>query len=281
MSDALEPSVAKSLAPTGTLRAAINVGNTVLAQRAGSGTGGGAGGATGHGAGANTGDGAGAGKGAGGGESANLGGATLSGVAVDIARALAQSLGLPLELAVYESAREVVEACGQDRWDISFMAADPKRRAQILFTPPYVLIAGHFVVRRDSPNRCSADLNRADVRLALGAGTAYELYLSRHYQNAQIDRFPTTTLAFERFLQFGYDATAGVKEVAQAFVNREPGLELLPDPFMVIEQTVAIPSTHRAAAAHVTAFVEELKRSGFIAESLRKSGQTAAVAPCC
>jgi polar amino acid transport system substrate-binding protein len=262
MSDALDRSLAKSLAPTGTLRAAINVGNSVLAQRtvavadarAGAGVGGGAG-ATADG--------------------------TPKGVAVDIARALAQSLGLPLEIEVYESAREVVEACGQHRWDISFMAADPKRRAEILFTPPYVLIEGHFVVRRDSPNRCSADLNRPDVRLALGAGTAYELYLSRHYQAAQIDRFPTTAVAFERFLEFGHDATAGVKEVAQAFVNREPGLELLPDPFMIIEQTVAIPSTHGAAAAYVTAFVEELKRSGFIAESLRKSGQTAAVAPCC
>jgi len=260
MSDALDQSLAKLLAPTGTLRAAINVGNTVLAQR------------TIAAAEARVGDCAIAGTGA---------GDTLKGVAVDIARALAQSLGLPLELGVYESAREVVEACGKDRWDISFMAADPKRRAEILFTPPYVLIEGHFVVRRDSPSRSSADLNRPDVRLALGAGTAYELYLSRHYQNAQIERFPTTAIAFEKFLQHGYDATAGVKAVAQAFVNREPGLELVPDPFMIIEQTVAIPSTHGAAAAHVTAFVEELKRSGFIAESLRKSGQTAAVAPRC
>jgi polar amino acid transport system substrate-binding protein len=244
MSGQFDCSLARALAPAGTLRAAINVGNTVLAQRAGAD----------H---------------------------SLRGVSVDIARALAASLGLPLELLVFESAREVVEACAQDRWDIGFMAADPKRRAEILFTAPYVLIAGHFVVRRGSPLRSPADLDRPGVRLALGAGTAYELYLSRHFQAAQIDRFPTTAIAFERFLQPGYDATAGVKEVAQAFVDREPGLELLAEPFMVIEQAVAIPSARQAAAAHVTAFVEELKRNGFIAESLRKSGQTAAVAPSC
>jgi polar amino acid transport system substrate-binding protein len=243
-SEGLDPEVREALTPTGTLRAAINVGNTVLAQRAGS-------------------------------------DATLSGVAVDIARALAQRLDVPLELVAYETAREVVEARDQERWDVGFMAADPKRRAEILFSPPYVLIEGHFVVRRESPIQSSAEVDRPGVRLALGAGTAYELYLSRHFRAAQLDRFPTTAIAFERFLQLGYDATAGVKEVAQAFVNSQPGLKLLPDRFMVIEQAVAIPSTRPIAAAYVAAFVEDLKRSGFIAASLQRSGQTAAVAPSC
>ena len=231
------------IAPTGHLRAAINFGNPVLAQR-------------------------------------DPQSGAPRGVSADLARELGRRLGVPVDLVTFDAAGKVFDALKTGAWDVAFLAIDPARSSEITFTAPYVLIEGTYVVPDGSPLRAIEDVDRTGVRVAVGRGSAYDLFLTRALQHAQLVRVATSAEAMDAFLHDGLDAAAGVKQPIVAFAGAHPGLRVLPGRFMVIEQAVGIPKAHNAGAAYVRAFVEEMKASGFVAKALAASGQgDASVAP--
>jgi polar amino acid transport system substrate-binding protein len=231
------------LAPRGVLRAALNLGNTVLVQRA-----------------AESGD--------------------VQGVSVDLARELARRLGVPVEFFIFDAAGKVFEALASDAWDLAFLAIDPARAREIEFTAPYLLIEGAYVVRDGAPYKTSAEVDRPGVHVAVGKGSAYALYLGRNLQHAQLDLQPTGAEAFATFMDHGLEAAAGVRQVASAFAAKHAGLRVLDDSFMTIRQALGVPKARAAAIPFLAAFVEEMKSRGAIAESLLRSGQSGAtVAP--
>ena len=235
--------IAKIIAPSGHLRAAINFGNPVLAQK-----------------------------------DSQTG--APRGVSVDLARELGRRLGVPVDLVTFDAAGKVFDALKTDAWDVGFLAIDPVRSNEITFTAPYVLIEGAYLVPAGSPIRTNDDVDRAGVRVSVGRGSAYDLYLTRALHNAQLVRVTTSADAMDAFLHDGLEAAAGVKQPIVAFAGAHSGLRVLPGRFMVIEQAVGIPKSHDAAAAYVRAFVEEMKASGFVAKALAASGQAdASVAP--
>lgn len=240
-----EPTTAvqRDLAPTGVLRAAINFGNAVLAQPDP---------ATGE----------------------------PRGVSVDLARELGRRLGVATELVTFDAAGKVFAAMASGAWDVAFLAIDPARSAGIIFTAPYVLIEGTYLVRSDSPLTSVEDVDRVGVRVAVGAGSAYDLFLTRTLKLAQIERRPTGAAAFEWFMNEGLDAAAGVRQVLLQFEKLHSGLRVMDGKFMAIEQAMGTPKPRVAGARFISSFIEEMKTSGFVAAGLQRSGQTeATVAP--
>jgi len=240
----LDSSASPLFAPTGRLRAAINLGNPILA---------GTDPATGRPA----------------------------GVSVDLAQAWADRLGVPLELLPFDTAAKSVDAVTTEAADIGFFAIDPVRGAGISFTAPYVLIEGCYLVRADSALQSAEDVDRAGVRVVVGNGSAYDLHLSRTLERAQIERAPSSPLVVETFLAQGADVAAGVKQQLEADARRLPGLRLLDGRFMLIRQAMGTPKGRGpGAAAALHAFVEEMKSNGFISEALVRHGvDGASVAP--
>ena len=240
----IDPAVVETFAPTGTLRASINLGNPILANRD-----------------PQTGE--------------------PFGVSVDLARAFAQQLGVPLELVVFDAAGKSVEAVSDERADFGFFAVDPKRGETIAFTAPYVLIEGFYLVRDESPVRTNADVDRPHNRVAVGRGSAYDLFLTRELKEAQIERAPTSSAVVQTFLQQGLEVAAGVKQQLEADAAKATGLRLLDERFMVIRQAMGV-SKHRGekAAETLCAFVETMKWSGFVERALERHGiRGASVAP--
>lgn len=238
------PSLPEAFAPTGTLRASINLGNPILANRDP---------ATGE----------------------------PIGVSIDLARSLAQALGLPIELIVFDAAGKSVEAVEQGRADVGFFAIDPKRGEHIAFTAPYVLIEGSYLVPDGSPLRANDAVDRAGIRVVVGKGSAYDLFLTRALQRAEIVRAPTSPTVVEVFVQQGADVAAGVRQQLEADQTRFTGLRLLPGHFMVIQQAMGVGKSRGVeAAAFLAAYVERQKAAGFVAEALMRHGiQGASVAP--
>lgn len=227
---------AEFFAPTGRLRAAINLGNPILAGRTA---------ATGE----------------------------PQGVSVDLARAFGASLGLDVELVVFDAAGKSVEAVTQERADIGFFAIDPLRATGIRFTAPYVLIEGAYLVRNESPLRDNAEVDRAGHTVVVGQGSAYDLYLTRELRHACIVRAPTSPTVTDTFVEQGADVAAGVKQQLQADAQRLGGLRLLPGRFMVIEQAMGLPKRRgEVAATKLCRFIEEMKATGFVAEALVRHG---------
>lgn len=236
------PEAVKELAPGGRLRAAINYGNTVLAQRSAAGE--------------------------------------LSGVSVDLARELGRRLGVPVDLVPFDTAGKVPEAAKSGAWDIAFLAVDPVRANEISFTAPYVLIEGTYLVPKESPLRAIEDVDREGVRVAVGARSAYDLYLTRAIKRATLVRAPTSADAIDLFVRDKLEAAAGVKQPIVAYAAANPQYRAIEGRFMVIEQAMATPKGRDAGLAYLRGFVEEMKASGFVAEALRRSNQPdATVAP--
>lgn len=95
------------------------------------------------------------------------------GVGAELARELARRLGVPVRYVTYDTAGKAADALKQRAIDISFLASDPTRATDIDFSAPYVEIEGTYLVRRDSPLRAIADVDREGIRIAVGDKTAY------------------------------------------------------------------------------------------------------------
>ena len=233
------PEVVKDLAPTGRLRAAINYGNPVLAQRESNGE--------------------------------------LKGVSVDLARELGRRLGVAVDLVPFDTAGKVSDSATTNAWDIAFLAIDPARRADIAFTAPYVLIEGTYMVPKDSALQRTEDVDREGVRVAVGAKSAYDLYLTRTIKRAELVRAPTSQAAVDIFMREKLEVAAGVKQPLVHFAATNPGLRVMDGRFMAIEQAMGAPKARETGVAYLKGFVEEMKASGFVAEALTRSNQKDAI----
>src|SRR4030095_1330283 len=144
----------------------------------------------------------------------------------------------------------------------------------------YVIIEGSYLVRVDSPVRSNADVDRAGTRVAVGARSAHDLFLSRELKQATLVRAPTSPEVVDFFIAQKLDVAAGVKQQLEADARRVPGLRLVDGRFMVINQAMAMPRGRAAGREYLTGFVDTMKSSGFVAESLKRHCiEGAAVAP--
>jgi polar amino acid transport system substrate-binding protein len=200
-----------------------------------------------------------------------------SGVTVDMANEVAARLGVQVEFRCFDGARESFEATAAGQADICFLAIEPARAAEITFTAPYVLIEGVYAVPNGSPLTTVAEVDRAGVRIGVKDGSAYDLFLTRTLKHATVVRGTEGT---EAFLSGNLEAAAGVREPMTEFVAAHPACRLIPGRFMEIPQAVGTTKAKRQETVQfLHELVEELKATGFVAAALRRSGQTAPVAP--
>ncbi len=143
------------------------------------------------------------------------------------------------------------------------------------------MIEGAYLVRDDSPITRMEEVDRAGQRVVVGKGSAYDLYLTREIKHAELFRAPTSPAVVDTFVKENMEVAAGVKQQLQADAQRLGGLRLLDGHFMLIRQAMGVPKRRGAkASAYLAAFVEAMKKSGFVAEALaRHKIQGAAVAP--
>jgi polar amino acid transport system substrate-binding protein len=204
-----------------------------------------------------------------------------AGVSVDLARELAGRLGLPVELVAFDRAAQSVDAVRAERADIGFFAIDPARGEGLLFTAPYVLIEGSYLVPSSSPVTGITQVDDAGRRISVGEGSAYDLFLTREIRHAEIVRCPGAPAALEALRSGAVAVAAGIRQVLEAEAQRAPGVRVLPGRFMVIQQAMGLPASRGPQAQQrLAAFVEEMKASGFVADALRRHRvEGATVAP--
>ena len=229
------PSLLSDLAPTGKLRVGINYGNPVLAQR-------------------------------------DAGSGDLRGIAVDLGRELGKRVGVPVELVGFESAGKMFDAVKGGAWDVAFLAVDPGRAGEITFTAPYIEIEGTYLVPGGSSFRDVADVDRKGVRVGVSAKSAYDLFLSRSLQQAELVRGSTNDAGFELILAGKVDVVAGIRQHLVANAQRLPGSRVLDGRFMAIQQALGTPKGREVAAKYLREFIEDVKASGLVAQVIERAG---------
>lgn len=223
------------LAPTGSVRAGINFGNVILAEKD-----------------AKTGE--------------------LRGVHVDLAVELARRLGVPVQLIGYAAAAPLVDGLKKGELDIALLSAEPARAGEINFSPSYVEIDATYLVPPNSPFRNAAELDREGVRIAIAARSVYEFYLNRVLKHAKLMNAPSTHAAFELFAKQKLDALVGLRPRLAVDAQMMPGSRIVDGRFMVVEQAICTPKQRDAGTRYVRDFTEDVKASGWLARSLARHG---------
>ena len=239
----MQADLIKAFAPTGVLRASLNLGNPVLANRDAQGK--------------------------------------PFGISIDLALQLGKKLGVPVELIVNETAGKSVATLEEGRADIGFFAIDPERGRDIAFTAAYVQIEGYYLVRDNSSIQRNDQVDVATNRVVVGKGSAYDLFLTRHLKNAPLERVASSQVVVSSFLEKGFEVAAGVKQQLEADTKGVTGVRLLAERFMVINQAMGLPKTKGPEAAlYLRTFVEEMKAQGVVKDSMtRYDIQGAGVGP--
>ena len=223
----MSPRVIAELAPTGVLRAGINLSNFLLV--------------TGKSDAGNP-----------------------IGVAPDMAREIAQHLGVPVKYVTYKTPGELADMAEAGAWDVGLIGAEPQRAEKIAFSPAYVEIEATYLVPAGSPLQSVADVDKPGMRIAVMGRAAFGLWLERNIKSAELVRTDTLASATEQFVRDKLDALAGLRPGLLSDVEKLPGARVLDGKFMAVQQAVGTARKNTAGAAFLRDFVEQAKASGLV-----------------
>jgi polar amino acid transport system substrate-binding protein len=221
------------LAPTGVLRAGINLSNFLLVT----------------------------------GRAAN---GDPEGVSPDMARAVADELGVPLKLVPFKSPGELADQAENNVWDIGNIGAEPQRAQKIFFTAAYCEIEATYMVPEGSPIKSIADVDKKGVRIAVSARSAYCLWLENNIKNADLVQVSGLDAAYNKFVADKFEVLAGLRPGLLKDMEKAPGMKILDGKFSAVQQAVGTPKKNTAAAGFLAAFVEDAKKSGLVASFIEK-----------
>jgi polar amino acid transport system substrate-binding protein len=243
VSETASKQVVEGLAPTGVLRAGINMSNMLLV--------------TGR---TESGD--------------------PAGVSPDMAAEIARRLGVPVAYVKYEKPSLLADAAGTNAWDIGLIGAEPARAEKIAFTAAYCEIEATYLVPENSPFKTAAEVDQAGVRISVKRGTAYDLWLARNIKHATVLRSDTSDGPLNQFVADKLDAMASLRPALLEEVKKVPGTKILPGNFTAVQQAIGTAKKNSAGAAFLSDFVAEAKSSGLVARLIeRHHVQGLSVAP--
>jgi polar amino acid transport system substrate-binding protein len=223
------------LAPTGVLRAAINMGNFLLVT----------------------------------GKAPN---GDPTGVSPDMALAIGARLGVPVKFIPYARPGEIADDAEKGLWDIGNIGAEPQRAAVISFTAAYAEIEATYLVPAGSPIKSVSEVDQPGKKCAVTARSAYGLWLENNYKKGELVQFDKAADALAAFDKGGFDAYAGLRPGLIDDQAKRPGSRILDGQFTAVQQAVGTPKKNAAAFEFLKAFVEEAKAKGLVASFIERQG---------
>lgn len=186
------------------------------------------------------------------------------GVAPDMAAAIAEALGVPVKYVPFKTPGELGDQVGKDVWDIGLIGAEPQRAEKIQFTAAYVEIEATYMVPEGSPIKSIADVDKKGVRIAVSARSAYDLWLVNNIRNATLVQVGGLDAAYEKFMSDKLEVLAGLRPGLLKDVEKAPGLKILDGKFTAVQQAVGTAKANADGAAFLADFVEKAKKSGLV-----------------
>ena len=193
-----------------------------------------------------------------------------AGVSPDMAAEIARRLDVAVTYVRYEKPSLLADAAGTNAWDIGLIGAEPQRAEKITFTAAYCEIEATYLVPKGSALQTIADVDRAGVRITVRRGAAYDLWLERNIKHATVLRSDSADGPLSQFIAEGLEAYAALKPALLTDIEKVPGGKILPGNFMTVQQAIGTAKPNTAGAAFLSEFVEESKRSGLVARLIEK-----------
>jgi polar amino acid transport system substrate-binding protein len=202
------------------------------------------------------------------------------GVTVELAKAAAAKLHVPLRLVEYQNSGEIASAAAKDAWDISFMPADAEREKFVDQGPPYVVYESTYLVRAGSDIKTVADADRPGIRIGAIEGTATSRTVAKSLRRASLATFSKPEAAAALIGKGELDALAMGTDALIDLAKGLPGTRLLDEPVQSTGVVVTVPKNRPAARDWAARFVEEAKQDGTVRRAFDSAGfRDTAVAP--
>jgi polar amino acid transport system substrate-binding protein len=203
---------------------------------------------------------------------------TPQGISPDMAGWVAAALDLPFVLVPFNRPGELANAVDQDQWDIGNIAFEAERAKTIAFSTPYVVIDANFLFRADAHFDRNEDVDSDGVKIAVSERSAYDLWLTDHFKKAEICRAPSIAAAHEMFHQGAVDVLASLKPKLLEEIDDDPSLKMLDTPFAAVNQSIGVRQSIsvRQGQPDIVAFLNDVivRRiaDGSVAAALKRHG---------
>ena len=193
-----------------------------------------------------------------------------TGVSPDMAAEVARQLGVTQKLVPFKSPGELGDQAENNVWDIGNIGAEPQRAKTIAFSAAYCEIEATYLVPAGSPIQSIADVDKPGVRISVTGRSAYGLWLENNIKQATLLRTDTLDASLDKFLAEKLDVLAGLRPRLIDDVKRVPGGRILDGQFSAVQQAIGTPKKNVKAAPWLAALVEEAKRSGLVQSLIEK-----------
>ena len=192
------------------------------------------------------------------------------GVAPDMAAEIAARLGVPVKYVPYKTPGELGDAVGSNAWDIGLIGAEPQRAEKIAFSAAYCEIEATYMVPPGSPIKSLADVDKKGVKIVTSARSAYGLWLENNIKQATLMPIAGLDAAFNQFKDQKLEVLAGLRPGLLKDIAKMPGAKILDGKFSAVQQAVGTARANKEGAAFLAAFVEQAKKSGLVAKFIER-----------
>ena len=193
---------------------------------------------------------------------------TPDGVSPDLARQIAHKLDVPCDFICFENPGQLADCVNDNIWDIGNIAVEPARAKHIAFTRPYVQIDANFMVRQSDPYIQNADIDQPDTSIAAYGRSAYELWLTSNFANADIIRTSTIAESHELFKAGDANVLASLKSKLLNEIAANSDYRIIEPPFTSVLQACGVAKTKQTAVAFLNTVIGELIANGGLENSL-------------
>jgi polar amino acid transport system substrate-binding protein len=195
-----------------------------------------------------------------------------AGVPVDLGKAMADQLGVPVEYVAYQNSGQITDSAASGAWDVSFLPKDPARETKMLFGPIYEVTEATYIVKPGSAITNFQTLDQPGVKVAAVNNTTTMRGAVAHLKNARVAGHETYDEIFKLLKNGEIDAFALSRGQLEAMAKKIPGTRVLDETFKQTVTAVAVPLDHPLALEYATKFMAEVKTNGVLRKAFDNNG---------
>ena len=195
-----------------------------------------------------------------------------AGVPVDLGKAMAAQLGVPVEYVAYQNSGQITDSAAKGDWDVTFLPKDPERENKMSFGPVYEVADATYIVKAGSAVTNFAMLDQPAIKVAAVNNTTTMRGAVAHLKNAKVTGYQTYDEIFGLLKSGEIDAFALSRDQLNAMARKLPGTHVLDETFKQTVTAVAVPLNHPQSLAYASKFMTDATSDGTLRKAYDNNG---------
>jgi polar amino acid transport system substrate-binding protein len=195
-----------------------------------------------------------------------------TGVPVELGKAMAAQLGVPVEYVPYPNSGEITNAASKGEWDVTWLPKDAEPETKMAFGPIYEVADATYIIKAGSTVTNFQTLDQPGIKVAAVNGTTTMRGAQAHLKNAKVTGYQTYDEIAGLLKSGEIDAFALSRDQLNAMAKKFPGTHVLDETFKQTVTAVAVPLNHPLALAFATKFMTEATSNGLLRKAYDNNG---------